>query len=290
MGSMNGDTVFRYKNAIGEIVFSKQSRYWVTDISGVSGVAVNISDEQSLGQVGSTITARSVQPRPITINGCIFEPLEQTRANLIDVISPGVPSELSVTENGETWFLNVDPKSALEISVGDGVQNFQVQLYCAYPHWRTMAQHVEQLTGLQALFKFPFYTGGSWYISQFTVSFFKEIINTGNASIGFRATFTARAALSDPEIYLMETGQRIKFNVDMESGDQIHLETYDGDLSALYTHNSGEQENGYWYMAKESDMGMQLRPGVNTFRSSAGTGRENLSVRLEAYQGVKTGA
>ncbi len=287
---MNNNTSFTYTNSIGTLEFSLASPYWITNVTGAAGVGATINETQNLNCEGTSIIGRSVAARTIVLDGCIFEPLLHTRAKLVDVFAPGVPSVLSLTDGGKTWLLDVEVKNGLEVSLGSGVQNFQVGLHAASPYWRSLGSYSQQLMGLRAALRFPAHFGGSWYLSRFSQGFYAQAENTGNIPIGFQLVLTARAAVTNPEIVLLETGQCIRFETAMQNGDSIMLQTHSENLSATYAHSSGVQTSAYIYMDAQSDMRMQLLPGKNTFKVSAAEGRENLSVRLVASEGVKSGA
>ena len=286
---MNENTVFIYENTIGRLVFKYDSLLWITDVDGISSVEIDVAESRSTMQIGSNITAQNVRPRSFTIDGAIFEPLGTTRERVIDIIAPQIPATLTIEQNGESWYLDVVPEKTPEITAGNGVQFFQTRLHAAYPYWRTTASYANQIAGLLALFKFPFFTGGSWYISRFSESYFNTIENRGNVPVEFQVTFTARSALDNPEIYHMDTGKRIYIRKSMIAGERIAVSTIYGQKGVVCTSASGEVTNGFKYLAVDSDLSMTLIPGFNLLRINADTNREGLGVRIEAPQVVKSG-
>ncbi len=286
---MNKDTVITYRNDIGEIRFSYDGMFGISDIRGVSAVDVELAQTQTLGQIGATVSTRSIKPKTITIDGFFFTPIKENRKKLIDVFAPGIESRLCVLQDNTEYFIEAEPVMTPDIYLGDGIQHFQITLQASYPYWRTGTEHVLQLSGIHPTFKFPFFSGGTFKLSTFSEGYFKEVENIGNTEMGFSAIFAARAYVENPEIYLLETGNRILFHVNMESGDEILINTQEGKLNAILTRNNGISENAYRYMDIQSDMNMRLAPGKNTFRCSATQGRENLSVRMLAYQGISSG-
>lgn len=286
---MNQTTIFSYDNALGNITFSSSGKFWITEIDGVSGIEVSLSASQSAKQIGASLTSQSVQPRTILVDGCIFEPLAQNRQKLINIIAPQVASRLTVIDNGESWYLDVVPERTPEITPGNGVQDFQMRLYAQYPYWQTTEQQAIMLAGLHSMFKFPFFTGGRWWISRFSQEYVKDIYNSGNVPLEFDVLFIARAELSDPEIIHMGTGQVIRLQKTMAVGEKAVISTRYGQRGVVITHRDGTEENGLRYISLDSDMGMAMLPGHNTIRQDAGEGRSNLTARLYGPQGVKSG-
>jgi len=185
--------------------------------------------------------------------------------------------------------LDVVPEKTPEITPGNGVQFFQTRLHAAYPYWRTTASYATQLAGIIALFKFPFFTGGKWWISKHSDNFFTTIDNNGNVPMDFRVVFTARSAIENPELYHMDTGKRILIRKAMTAGERVVVSTIYGQKGVTCISASGEITNGFRYLSVGSDLSMSLIPGPNLLRIDAAYNREGLGARIEAPEGVKSG-
>lgn len=286
---MNETTRFIYENSIGMVTFERDSSFWIAEIDGVSSVDVDISESRSVRQVGSTISEQSVQPRVIPVDGVIYDPLTANRRRLIDVIAPQVPATLTVLQGGESWYLDVVPQKTPNISPGNGLQNFQMELYAAYPYWRTTASYALQVSGLVAMFKFPFFTGGTWWISKYSDSYFSPVENKGNAPIEFQVVFTAQSQLTNPELYHVESRKKILIRKTMVTGEKVIVSTVYGERGVVAVSTSGVATNGFRLLSVDSDLDMALLPGENLLRIDAAQNREGLSVRIEAPEGVRSG-
>lgn len=286
---MNENTVVIYENALGKLEFRYESAFWISDIGGASSVDVDIAESRSAMQIGSDIEGQIVQPRSITIDGAVFGPLAANRKRLIDVMAPQVPSTLTVIDSGGSWYLDIVPERTPDITPGNGVQMFQCRLRAAYPYWRTTASYAAQVTGISPLFRFPINTGGAWWISRFSDSFFATITNRGNIATGFRVIFIARAALTDPELYHVDSDKKILIRKSMAAGDMITVSTAHGSKGVVCTSAAGEITNGFRYLTADSDLSMSFLPGPNLLRVDAGVNREGLTVRVEAPMGVRSG-
>ena len=285
---MNENTTFIYENTIGRLVFQYGGQMWITDVDGMSSVEIDIAESRSTMQIGSSITSQNVRPRSFTLDGAIFEPIAAQRERILNIIAPQIPASLTIKQGGEEWYLDVVPEKTPEITAGNGVQFFQTRLRAAYPYWRTTASYATQIAGLVAMFKFPFNTGGSWWISRYSDSYFASVENRGNVPVEFRVTFTARAALDNPELYHVDTGKRILIRKSMIAGERVSVSTIYGHKGVVCTSASGEVTNGFKYLSVDSDLSMTLRPGSNLLRIDA-VNREGLGVRIEAPEGVKSG-
>jgi len=285
---MNENTRFIYENAICRLIFQHDSPLWVTDVDGVSSVEIDIAEARSTAQVGASSTSQKVRPRSFTLSGAIFDPIAPQRERMLNVIAPQIPATLTVEQNVGSWYLDVVPEKTPEITPGNGVQFYQLRLRAAYHYWRTTASHATQIAGLVALFKFPFRTGGSWWISRYSDSYFATVNNRGNVPVEFRVVFTARAALNNPELYHVDTGKRILIRKSMVAGERVIVSTVYGKKGVTCVSAAGEVTNGFKYLSVDSYLSMTLIPGPNLLRTDA-TNRKGLGVRIEAPEGVRSG-
>ncbi len=286
---MNENTTFVYENALGRVVFGLREGIWISEAEGLSGVQVDFSENQSAGQIGASVAGQSVQARHVSIEGVLFEPVEVNRQKLIDVFVPGVLSKFSKVDGDISYFLEVFPVSTPEISPGQALQNFQVQLKAPYPYWKSASRVSTQVVGIEKRFEFPFDTSEQWHVSVYTEMMYKEVLNSGNVPVDFDVVFTARAILQNPEIYHMNTRERIAFLYTMQLGDMIRVYTSEGQRRVEMVRADGAAENGFKYLTLDSNMFMKLQPGVNLLRADAAQNRQALNVMVHSPQGVSAG-
>ncbi len=199
---------FEYITENGAVSFSEDSDFWITDIDGLSSNEINISETQGVNQIGSTRSSQSVRPRDLTVTGVLFGDLKENRRTLLSCVSPMIPARFFIHEDGESWYLEGTPKRTPVMEETAEIQQFQFILHCPYPYWRTADDANTLLAGIKALFRFPFYTGGKWYISKYEASAFKRVLNDGDVAIDLTVELKAMAQVQAPEVLLVETGSR----------------------------------------------------------------------------------
>ena len=172
---------FEYITANNAVSFSEDSDFWITGIDGLSSNEINISETQGVNQIGSTRSSQSVRPRDLTVTGVLFGNLKENRRTLLSCVSPMIPAHFFIHEDGESWYLEGTPKRTPVMEETAEIQQFQFILHCPYPYWRTADDANTLLAGIKALFRFPFYTGGKWYISKYEASAFKRVLNDGTS-------------------------------------------------------------------------------------------------------------
>lgn len=280
---------FEYVTRDHSLAFSEDSDFWISNIDSLSSNEIEIFETQGVGQIGATRAAQSVRPKDLTVTGVLLGDLKANRRALLACVSPLCPAQLILREDDESWYIEGTPKRTPVLSETDVQQSFQFVLHCPYPYWRTLEEQHTLLAGRKALFRFPFYTGGKWYLSTYEASVFKQVYNHGDVPIDLTVEMTATAQVKAPEVRLVETGQLLRITKTLQAGERITISTVYGDKRVTYRHADGAEENGFRFLSPDSDMNLQLQPGLNTVRYTAVENREGLRVVLLAAEGVCAG-
>lgn len=289
---MNYGAVITCDNGEEQIVFKKDGGFIITATPNLSSISVDTTESQTVGQIGVTVNGLSVKAKTITITGSIMENVELNRAKMIRVLRPQAPIKLIYAYNNQRWYLDCVLSQTPLISAGIVFQDFQFQLNAAYPYWRDANEIDENLAGLQKLFKFPFNTGGRWYLSKFSDNYYKTIFNNGNVPLGIQFSIYARGEFTAPEILHMGTGEKLTINRTFVKGESVFINTEYGRRGVQITDVNGVTSNGFRYLVEgqDGDIGMQLMPGENIFRYDATNGRDLGRVTIHFPQnGVVSG-
>lgn len=287
-----------YDNGMESIVFHSsledqyKSDFWLDDSPNLSGVEIEANESQTAGQIGTSINAQTVKSKHLIFTGTIHCNIPNARAKLIRVVSPQTPGKLIYAFQGQRWYLDCIPTRTPEVGAGRVTQPFQFQLKAAYPYWRDANEIDENLAGLQKMFKFPFNTGGRWYLSRFSDNYYKTVANNGNVPLGIQLTIYARGEFTNPEILHMGTGEKLTINRTFVKGESAFINTEYGQRGVQITDVNGVVSNGFRYLVegKDGDIGMQLVPGENIFRYDAANGRDLSRVTIHFPQnGVVSG-
>lgn len=286
---MNRNTVIIVECSGSSLVFSYSSEMWITDISSLTSNDIVIDETQGTGQIGTTVSNLSVQPKDITVEGFIKKNITAMREGLLAILLPQQNIKMTVQDGTQSWYIQGYLKKTPVISDGLVMQNFQFVLHCPYPYFRSTADGSAQIAGLNSLFAFPCSLSDSWYISKYSESLFAEVANKGNVPTEFSVVFTAAAAVTNPEFYHVEKQSYIKINKIMQAGEKITVSTVYGRKGVTVQKPDGTFENGFKYLDVNSDLNLQLAPGDNTIRCGASVNRQALSVKVIMPQGVKAG-
>lgn len=283
--------VYAFQAADGSTIrFAVNSDFWITNLTGDDGLDVEMTEQQSTGQTGKTITGQSVGSRAITVTGSILRDFDANEALLKRLIRPESAARWLKTVGRTTWYLDVLPSHTPDVSGGAHLLNFQFKLKAAYPYWRTVETGATLLGGLEsAWFPTPVSTAGTWYISRYKRDLYTPVINSGSTETGFTLRLTATARVKNPMLW--HNGQRsfIRLNKEMLPGEAAVISTLEGERGCTYRQSDGTEVNGFRWLDYDSDLWMTLAPGANVLRLTADEGRENLTVTIHAPKGVAAG-
>ena len=283
--------VYAFQAADGSTIrFAVNSDFWITNLTGDDGLDVEMTEQQSTGQTGKTITGQSVGSRAITVTGSILRDFDANEALLKRLIRPESAARWLKTVGRTTWYLDVLPSHTPDVSGGAHLLNFQFKLKAAYPYWRTVETAATMLGGLEsAWFPTPVSTAGTWYISRYKRDLYTPVVNSGSTETGFTLRLTATARVKNPMLW--HNGQRsfIRLNKEMLPGEAAVIYTIEGERGCTYRQSDGTEVNGFRWLDYDSDLWMTLAPGANVLRLTADEGRENLTATIHAPKGVAAG-
>lgn len=273
-----------------QIRFAVDSDFWLTDVSGEDGLDLDISEQQSSGQTGTTVTGTAVGAKPITLTGAIRRDLDANERLLKQLLTPGSTGRWTKITAAGVWYLDVLTKHSPDVSGGEHLLNFQFSLYAAYPYWRTEETLTTMLGGLQPTwFPTPVSTTGSWYISQYKRDLYTTVTNTGNTETDFTLNLAAAARVLNPMLWHNGTRTFIRLNKEMLAGERAVISTAENNRTCTYYAADGSSQDGFRFMDADTDWWMTLSPGDNVLRLTADEGRENLTATITAPKGVASG-
>ena len=143
--------VYAFQAADGSTIrFAVDSDLWITNLTGDDGLDVEMTEQQSTGQTGKTITGQSVGSRSLTVTGSILRDLDANEALLKRLIRPKEAARWLKTVGDTTWYLDAPARPyPRDVSGGGTPLNFQFKLKAAYPYWRTVETAATMLGGLE---------------------------------------------------------------------------------------------------------------------------------------------
>ena len=274
MNFNNLSKLFRYVNENGDsITFDYAGGFLISKPSGIDTLSVSLAQAQGIDQVGATIQSTNIQPRPVTIVGCLVGDAQDVNKNkLLSVVRPDIGGKLYADD----YYLSVYPTATPIIEPKDRLARFQFSLLAPYPYWCKDDSASATLSGIQKLFKLPCNFSKTYRFGELMQTQFINVPNRGQVPIPYTATFVAKGEVVNPKITNATTGKFLLIKKTLVSGERLvveitHERTYvtssvDGDCRGALSLTSNL---------------FRLDVGDNVLKPEAASGLDNLQVDVD---------
>ena len=266
----------------GRLVFSHRSVYHTVEVTGLSDVRNTIFRASSIGQDGSSYVGSQIESREIEIVGSIKaqdrDKMRAYRREMNRVLNPKYAATLTYEYGDFRRFIDCRVENAPVFSRKNILQDFTVQMLCPDPFWREEKAAEDVLAGWIGGFEFPIEPDAEWEVGS-KPPLIVNVYNSGNIPAGMVAEFRAKwGAVTNPSIVNLETGEYIKFKINLSPGDVLTMNTGYSKKDAVLTNGNAEAN-----VLKLMDAGstfIQLAEGNNLFRCEAGSGTDNMEITV----------
>ena len=274
MNFNNLSKLFRYVNENGDsITFDYAGGFLISKPSGIDTLSVSLSQAQGIDQVGATIQSTNIQPRPVTIVGCLVgDAQDVNKSKLLSAVRPDIGGKLYADD----YYLSVYPTATPIIEPKDRLARFQFSLLAPYPYWCKDDSASATLSGIQKLFKLPCNFLKTYRFGELMQTQFMNVPNRGQVPIPYTATFIAKGEVENPKITNATTGKFLLIKKTLVSGERLvveitHERTYvtssvDGDCRGALSLSSNL---------------FRLDVGDNVLKPEAASGLENMQVEID---------
>ena len=274
MNFNNLSKLFRYVNENGDsVTFDYAGGFLISKPSGIDTLSVSLAQAQGIDQVGATIQSTNIQPRPVTIVGCLVGDAQDVNKNkLLSVVRPDIGGKLYADD----YYLSVYPTATPIIEPKNRLARFQFSLLAPYPYWCKDDSASATLSGIQKLFKLPCNFSKTYRFGELMQTQFMNVANRGQVPIPYTATFIAKGEVENPKITNATTGKFLLIKKTLVSGERLvveitHERTYvtssvDGDCRGALSLSSNL---------------FRLDVGDNVLKPEAASGLENMQVEID---------
>jgi len=232
--------------------------------------------------------------RNIVVEGIIYNNFYENRQLMYRVFRLGSVGRFCYSENGRDNRYADYYVESIDIDQDAYRGAYQISLICPDPFFYDASPKNIDLAAWVPDFEFihEFDEDGE-DLGHRETSMIQEIDNlNGVDGIGLKITFSATGNVTNPYIYLYETGEQIKIGTTsnpytLTSTKTVEIETTTGKKNIVQVENNVETRINE-YLDPDSVF-FQLRAGINTIGYNAASGVENLNVHIEykmRYLGV----
>lgn len=249
----------------------------------------------SMGQHGDTYVGQRIEARDIDITGHINAKDKaqayELRRSLLKALNPELSGTLAYEFGGFKRVINCRLHGEPKLERKSVLIEFTIPLDCLNPFWREEDEQKEDIASWVAAWEFPCEiekdNPESMIFGYRAESVIVDCYNEGDVSTGMRVRFTALGTVTNPILLNVDTGEFLKLNVTMQTGDVIEINTQYGSKGATLTRD-GEKTDYFRYVDVDSTF-MQLEIGDNNFRYDAESGVNSMEVSIfynKEYLGV----
>lgn len=288
-----------YTNERGEsIELSTGSVYHCNvskDVDGIAGVANTVYSTNSMGQHGDTYVGQRIEARNIDILGRINmkdkQKAYELRRKLFKVFNPELSGTLMYEYGSFKRVIDCRVHGEPKAERKSLLMEFNLPLECLNPFWREEREEKEDIVNWIAAWEFPCEieknNAASMMFGKRSENIIVDCYNEGDVSTGMRVRFTALGTVVNPILLNVDTGEFIKLNVAMRTGDVIEVNTKYGSKGAVLVRD--RQKTDYFRYVDVDSTFMQLAIGENNFRYDAESGVNSMEVSIfynKEYLGV----
>lgn len=232
--------------------------------------------------------------RNIVVQGTIFDDFWNNRQLLYRVFRIGSIGKFCYTEPDQSNRYADYYVESVEIDQDSYRGEFQISLLCPDPFFYAgNAEHVDLASWVSDFEFIHEFDEDGEELGHRMASMIQEIQNlNGVDGIGMKITLTASGSVTNPYVYLYETGERITIGTadnpyTLDGTKKVEIETTTGKKNIIQIVNNVETRINE-YLDPTSSF-FQLGAGINTVGYNADSGAEYMNVHIEykmRYLGV----
>ena len=253
--------------------------FFLVSCEGITSVFNNVVTSENTMIDGSTYQGSTTIQRNIVVTAQMDSNYQENRDVLYKTFKPKSTGTFTYIEDGETRIIDYKVES-VDIDEKGIVRDFVISLICPDPFFKALDDTIVDMAAWEALFEFEheFLDEGEPFAERIA-ELIKEIPNDSAATnIGMTITFTAEGPVKNPSIYHLESGDFVKVNISLLTGDTIIITTETNNKS-VYLVRGGEKTEINELLDEDSEF-MQLTHGINTLKYDATLGIDYLNVRI----------
>lgn len=278
----------KVENKYGEVLtLSQNPNYAVKTIDGIDPPDAVINTARNANADGSVFNSAYVDNRTITITLAINQPTEANRIALYKYFKSKYPVAIYFKNDSRDVVINGYVQS-IPIGYFEKKEIFQVTIFCPEPFFEGVEKEAASSLTAEALFEFPFDISVPIPFSEQNGDRETLVMNEGDVETGALFKIHAIGNVVNPAIVNVDTNERFAFNVTLQQGDEIILNTVKKQKSVKMIRSNGTVSNLLPDVAAGATW-FELKPFENIFTVTASSGIYNMNLYIDVrdkFQGV----
>lgn len=270
-----------YINEAGARITLRQTRpFFLTKLDGTGQTKQTVNTFKAPEQDGAFFISSTLDMRNITLEGTVMadtvDEAYELRKRLLRIFSPKLQGTLVVRDRQISCVVE---EAGFTASSRERAPNFFISLLCPSPFFETLEEVREELAMWEPLFDFALEIPQSGF--EFGARQPSQIItvdNIGDVPCGCQIIFKALGTVANPELMNVETGEYVRINKAMNSGEELHVFTHFAGKRVVSI--VGQSESNAFSLLDTGSTFLQLANGQNTLRYSAAVNMDLLEVSI----------
>ena len=274
------------KNSYGyKLEFGYSFPFYLDSYSGIHNYDGNVATIKSAFGVGVSYIGTSVNSREINLvigfkDGADLTTRKQQIINVFPLKDKGT---LYYYENDIERKINYYVENVSLVRKANYVY-YNINLLCPSPYFMDINETIATLQNWDKLLEFPLEI-----IDEEGIEFDNrnestsiEIINNSHIPYGMTITFIANGQVVNPILKNNSTGEQLKLNYTLDTGERIVVTTYNNEKSIVHIESTGIETNINNSLVFGTKF-LQIPNGVNKYVTDAEEGLANLDCSISYY-------
>lgn len=266
-----------------QLTFDQGSPFTISEIQGLNPPEATINTSQIAMFDGGKFNSAKLQMRTINIAFAIEYEAAKNRIEVFKVLKSKQWVKMYYSGDYRQVFIEGYIQS-IDISYFTMKQIVTCAILCPSPYFKEAQEIVDGLLEVIGIFHFPFASTAEPQLVMGSISneISMTVENDGDVDTGMIIVLFARLPVSNPKVYNYITQDYIGVQYNMLAGDQITIDTRQGEKSVTLLRN-GVETNLFNYLMRGSTW-LQLDANGSTFVHEVETGEaSSLNLTIKHY-------
>lgn len=271
-----------------QINLTQNGNYALLSVGGLTPPAATINTAVIATSDGAVFNSSRLGTRNIVLTVAPLNSIETNRINLYQYFKSKQYIKLYLENNTRSVWID----GYIEKIDGDlynQKQRLQISIICPDPYFKDTTTGLYTFSNIINLFSFPFAIEETPGIPISELGEFVEIAITNNSDseTGIVITLVANGAVENPTIYNMTTNENFTLDIEMETGDEITIDTRRGHKTVTLNRNSVITNILNNMVQGSSWLNLPVGDNIFSYTCESGAANLNISVQLQPiYEGV----
>ena len=298
--------IFSNQRTKKEIEFGKDNSYdFIVKEVDWGNIKANHNTFTFPSQIGSTISSSKMNERDVMITGYVYSSINLKDAKLLGIEDARKNAYSEMIKNKQLLNELVNPNDIVRIKIGEyflegkpdqtisyGIDEndnneyfckFFISIFCSNPMFMKESKVESKLGESSPEFHFPLILKSSGIIMSSREEYLiVPVYNEGDNKVGGIITIKSKGEVVNPMLRNIDTNEVIKINKTLYKGEEIKINTNDGEKSIIGI--SGNSEENYFKYWDFDNVWIKFEEGTSMIGYSSEDGNESLlEVAIEIY-------